>query len=597
MKKFNTVQWIAIVIVVLSFIYFSSAYICILLNKVPLLSSFSEYYPLLTVDMITKSYPYAWHSVGISFFVSLVLIFILMIVPEKESLHGKARFANMSEIKTMGLFNEKGIIVGKYNGKLLRFGGQRFVSLGAPTRSGKGISVGIPNCLEWTDSMVIQDIKQESYDYTSKYRKEILGQEVYLFNPFSPDRTHRYNPLTYINMKSANADLELTDFANILYPTGAHDSTTIFFNQLAQNLFIGLCLMNRDIKDAAVYQQLQEFNINLPFTMKGILELSEGINLKIDEDNTIKGFEETFNFFVDCDALSNECKRRLESYLNIDSDNTRSGVLSSFNAPLLMFRSETLNNATCESDFDLRDLRKKKMTIYVGITPDQLANAKLILNIFWSQLILVNTKELPQKNDDLKYPCLLLMDEFTAPGTLDILQKAVSFIAGYNLRLLMIFQSISQLETSKPDGYGREGAKTILTNIACQILYAPREQEDAERFSKILGTKTVKNKSKSFGGNKGSGSTSESDTARALMLPQELRELPFDKEVITIDNGKPVLCDKAIYYKDKYFMDKFKLVSPSIRAISGNLSQKQFEQVILKGECRMRENFNIRRGK
>jgi type IV secretion system protein VirD4 len=603
MKKFNKAQWITIGIVMLAFIYFSSGYICILLNKVPFLSSFGKYYLLLTVDMLTRSYPYAWHSVGLSFCISLVLVFILIIIPEKESLHGKARFANPSEVKNMGLFGNKGIVIGKYNGKLLRFSGQRFVSVGAPTRSGKGVGVVIPNLLDWTESCVVQDIKQECYDYTSRYRQEILKQEVYLFNPFSPDRTHRYNPLTYINMNSANADLELTDFANILYPTDRGDSNSEFFNQLAQNLFIGLCLMNRDVRrNEELYKELSEvYGVTLPFTMKGILELSEGINIKSKnskgEEFSIKGFEEAYKFFDDCDVLSDECKRRLDSYFNIDSDNTRSGVLSSFNAPLLMFRSETLNKATCKSDFDLRDLRKKKMTIYVGITPDQLANAKLILNIFWSQLILVNTKELPQKNDELKYSCLLLMDEFTAPGTLGILQKAVGFIAGYNLRLLMIFQSISQLETSKPDGYGKEGAKTMLTNIACQILYAPREQEDAERFSKILGTKTVKNQSTSFGWGKSKGSGNESDTSRALMLPQELRELPFDKEVITIDSGKPVLCDKAIYYKDKYFMDKFKLMLPSLRAIKGIPSQRQFEKAILNGECRMRENFSIRGGK
>ena len=494
----------------------------------------------------------------------------------------------------MKLDAPKGIIVGKYNNKLLRFAGQQFVSVGAPTRSGKGVGIVIPNLLEWQDSCVVLDIKQECYDYTSGYRQKILKQNVYLFNPFSPDRTHRYNPLTYINMEGSNADLELTDFANILYPTAGADSTTVFFNQLAQNLFIGLCLMNRDIKRSAeLYEELKEKGITLPFTLKGILELSEGITLK-DGDNEVKGFEETYKFFAHCEVLSNECIRRCDSYFNIDSDNTRSGVLSSFNAPLLMFRSETLNAATEESDFDLRDLRKKKMTIYVGITPDQLANAKLILNIFWAQLILVNTKELPQKNSELKYPCLLLMDEFTAPGAIDILQKAVSFIAGYNLRLLIIFQSISQLETRRPDGYDREGAKTLLTNVACQILYAPREQEDAERFSKLLGNKTVKSSSKSFGG-KGGASRSESEQARPLMLPQELRELPFDKQVITIDSGKPVLCNKAIYYSDSYFMDKFKLVSPSLKQTKGIPNQKQFEKAILNGECTMKENFKIKK--
>ena len=125
------------------------------------------------------------------------------------------------------------------------------------------------------------------------------------------------------------------------------------------------------------------------------------------------------------------------------------------------------------------------------------------------------------------------MDEFTAPGRIQILQTAISFIAGYWLRFLMIYQSNSQLETPPPLGYGKEGAKTLLTNHACQIFYAPREQEDAEAISRILGNTTFKTTSRSInsGGN-GGGSRSISEASRALMLPQELREMPFEKELI-----------------------------------------------------------------
>lgn len=228
------------------------------------------------------------------------------------------------------------------------------------------------------------------------------------------------------------------------------------------------------------------------------------------------------------------------------------------------------------------------MTIYIGITPDQLANAQFILNVFWSQLISLNTKELPQQNDALKYVCLLLLDEMTAPGKIQILQTSVSFIAGYSLRLLSIYQSQSQLETPPPLGYGREGAKTLLTNHACQIYYAPREQEDAETISKILGNTTVKQQSQSFNrGGAGGGSRSVSETHRALMLPQELREMAFEKELITIDSGKPILCNKAFYYNDKFFMDKFKSISPSLNTIKGIPSRKAFENAILSGECRV----------
>lgn len=253
--------------------------------------------------------------------------------------------------------------------------------------------------------------------------------------------------------------------------------------------------MWRDLQLSNIGKDFQRaFEIKIgEFNFYNILQLSKGLSIK-HENQAIQGFDDTYNFLVHCEVLDDATKRRLETYFNISSDATKSGVMSSFNAPLVPFESETLKLSTETSDFDLRDLRKKKMTIYIGITPDQLANAQFILNIFWSQLILLNTKELPQKNKDLKYSCLLLMDEFTAPGRIQILQTSVSFIAGYNLRLLTIYQSLSQLETQPPLGYGKEGAKTLLTNHACQIFYAPREQEDAEAISKILGNTTILSK-------------------------------------------------------------------------------------------------------
>ncbi|MDE5603917.1 MAG: type IV secretory system conjugative DNA transfer family protein, partial [Helicobacter sp.] len=540
--------------------YLLTPFVFFFLNKIKILRALEIYNIHFTLQAITNNYPKIWLSLSISFALCFFTFILLVLsLKSKKSQFGEARFANSAEIKKMNLLNDKGIIIGKHKGKFLRFSGQQFVALGAPTRSGKGVGIVIPNLLEWQESAVVQDIKQECFDYTSKYRKEILGQEVYLFNPFSR-QTHRYNPLTYIDMSDKeHCDSQLMDLANILYPLDG-DSTSKFFNGLAQNLFVGLCYMWRDLELNNTGKEFQRaFNLEIgEFNFYNILQLSKGFSIQ-NENNTIQGFDDTYNFLVHCEVLDGATKRRLETYFNISSDATKSGVMSSFNAPLVPFESETLKLNTETSDFDLRDLRKKKMTIYIGITPDQLANAQFILNIFWSQLILLNTKELPQKNKDLKYSCLLLMDEFTAPGRIQILQTSVSFIAGYNLRLLTIYQSLSQLETPPPLGYGKEGAKTLLTNHACQIFYAPREQEDAEAISRILGNTTFKTSSRSINsGGSGGGSRSISEASRALMLPQELREMPFENELITIDSGKPILCNKAFYYSDSYFMDKFK---------------------------------------
>ncbi|MFP3427663.1 type IV secretory system conjugative DNA transfer family protein, partial [Pseudoalteromonas sp. SIMBA_162] len=59
------------------------------------------------------------------------------------------------------------IVVGIWRGRYLRFGGQQFVLLAAPARSGKGVGVVIPNLLTFPDSVVVLDIKQENYATTS----------------------------------------------------------------------------------------------------------------------------------------------------------------------------------------------------------------------------------------------------------------------------------------------------------------------------------------------------------------------------------------------------------------------------------------------
>jgi len=174
----------------------------------------------------------------------------------------------------------------------------------------------------------------------------------------------------------------------------------------------------------------------------------------------------------------------------------------------------------------------------------------LIINLFFSQIINLNTKELPKSNPDLKYQCLLLMDEFTAIGKVDIIASAVSYMAGYNVRLLPIIQSMAQMDAT----YGRDVSRTIITNHALQILYAPREQQDANDYSEMLGYTTVRRKNVTHAREKTHSFTEE---RRALMLPQELKAMGNDHEVFLYEGiPHPVKCDKIKYYQDRYFTSR-----------------------------------------
>ena len=160
-------------------------------------------------------------------------------------LHGAARFATTGEIQKAGLFNppggfEKTILVGKKNGRYLTYGGYQFVILAAPTRSGKGVGIVVPNCLNYSDSLVVLDIKGENFDITSGFRSR-HGQEVYLFAPFDEQGvTHCYNPLLYISDDPAQRIGDIDAIATALYSGGSQNDK--FWSENAKDLFRGLCL-------------------------------------------------------------------------------------------------------------------------------------------------------------------------------------------------------------------------------------------------------------------------------------------------------------------------------------------------------------------
>ena len=170
-------------------------------------------------DVSLSTWPEAWQayredatqrkrlqfSAGLGLFTlfGLPVLLGLSLTHRTTPLHGAARFANPSEIAKAGLYGEQGIIVGKVGSRYLIYGGQEFVLLAAPTRSGKGVSLVLPNLLHYHDSVVVLDIKMENFAYSSKFRQQ-HGQEVYLFNPFGQDqRSHRWNPLDAVPRAAA----------------------------------------------------------------------------------------------------------------------------------------------------------------------------------------------------------------------------------------------------------------------------------------------------------------------------------------------------------------------------------------------------------
>lgn len=489
----------------------------------------------------------------------------------KQELFGSARFATEFEIKKAGLlptkaerqkFKYPSILIGKYKDKFLHFAGQQFLYLAAPTRSGKGVGIVIPNLLNYADSVVVVDIKFENFLFTAGFREK-CGQKVFLFSPDGYAETeqarkdgtiksHHYNPLHYIRRDMKYRDSDVQKIVDILFPPNDGD----IWKGLAGNLAKGLiCYLLDTEKNQLQRNEKSIIKPTIPLMMK--LGTDKGGYSSFIE-RALKEHEDGEN------TLSMATRAAFNEFLEMH-DKGRSSVLMTFNAEMKVYTNPTCEAALSDNDFDFDNLRRERMSIYVGLSPDGLVTYSRLINLFFSQLIMVNTRTLPDQDSSLKYQVLLVLDEFPALGAVNILADAIGFTAGYNVRYLIIVQDHAQLCSDKL--YGKERADNLRKNCMIRLIYPPKEVDaNTKEISETLGYKTIKKKehSRSYAGGKVTRSVSDREQQRALMLPQEIVELGTInhksgvslKEIVIMEKVKPFIADKIIYFDESVFQNR-----------------------------------------
>jgi type IV secretion system protein VirD4 len=448
---------------------------------------------------------------------------LLLFIPNKRKLYGDARWATKKEIKKTGLLSNEGILVGKLGNKFLFYPGNESVSLSAPTRSGKGVSVVVPTLVTFPDSMVILDTKGENWSMSAGYRNK-HGQDCFKLNLAPRDyESHHWNPLHYISTDPHFKINDIQKLGDLIFPR--IDNEAPIWQSSARSLWLGLVLFLIETE-------------GLPVTLGELLrQITHG------DERLLKIVEKRQR---SKNPLSQQCFMALWDYLTTPSK-TRGSVRKSFLAALELFYNPIIDAVTSYNDFDLREIRKKRMSIYVCVSVDDLQRLAPLIRLFFQQLITLNTQELPENNKALKYKCLLLLDEFPALKRMDIIATGLGYMAGYGLRVMTVVQSPSQIR----EYYGGESAQTLVQNCGLKILFTPTDYKEAESISKILGTQTVKRESETkqrFW--KSNRSVNTSEQSRALELPQELMNLDVKKELLFVNYHKPIKCNRIIWYKE-----------------------------------------------
>jgi len=451
---------------------------------------------------------------------------------KRVTTYGSARWAETAEIRGAGLLCDDGVILGRSRRDYLRHDGPEHVLCFAPTRSGKGVGLVVPSLLVWSGSAIVHDIKGENWTLTAGWRAQ-FGR-VLLFDP-TIAQSAAYNPLLEVR----RGEWEVRDVQNIadvlVDPEGALERRN-HWEKTSHALLVGTILH-------VLYAEPDK-------TLAGVANFLSDPRRPIEA--TLRAMMTTAH--LGAAGVHPVVASAARELLN-KSENERSGVLSTAMSFLGLYRDPVVATVTRQCDWRIRDLVEGEApcTLYLVVPPSDISRTKPLVRLILNQIGRRLTEELESKHR--RHRLLLMLDEFPALGRLDFFESALAFMAGYGLKSFLIAQSLNQIEKA----YGINNS--ILDNCHVRVSFATNDERTAKRVSDALGTATEIRDAKNYAGHRlspwlGHLMVTRQETARPLLTPGEVMQLPPDDEIVLISGCHPIRAKKARYYEDSQLQSR-----------------------------------------
>ncbi|PVE22741.1 conjugal transfer protein TraG [Microvirga sp. KLBC 81] len=446
--------------------------------------------------------------------------------------YGSARWAETAEVRNAGLLGPDGVVLGRYERDYLRHDGPEHVLCFAPTRSGKGVGLVVPSLLTWPASAIVHDIKGENWHLTAGFRAR--HGRVLLFDPTNP-KSSAYNPLLEVR----RGEWEVRDVQNIadilVDPEGSLDKRN-HWEKTSHALLVGAILH-------VLYAESDK-------TLAGVAAFLSDPKRPIE--STLAAMMKTAHLG---EAGPHPVIASAARELLNKSDNERSGVLSTAMSFLGLYRDPVVAEVTRRCDWRITDIvgGERPTTLYLVVPPSDINRTKPLIRLILNQVGRRLTEDLQMKVR--RHRLLLMLDEFPALGRLDFFESALAFMAGYGLKSFLIAQSLNQIEKA----YGPNNS--ILDNCHVRVSFATNDERTAKRVSDALGTATEMKAMKNYAGHRlspwlGHLMVSRSETARPLLTPGEVMQLPPTDEIVMVAGTPPIRAKKARYYDDARFKER-----------------------------------------
>lgn len=461
---------------------------------------------------------------------------------------GKDAWASFTDLKAASLFAESGSVLGKFDGEIVAFDGPEHQLLIGASRSGKGRGHIVPTILATPHSMLVLDVKGELADGDPRHGfpgtagfRETLGPVAH-FAPTEPDSI-RIN-LMFEVPKGENEVRAVQNLTSVLF--GAHEGQRApdFWHRrgagwMSSTILHTLYMEPLERKTLAVVRE----------KLRNLTQTAEEMRRTLHRRNPVTGQPE----------VHPEVLHAAESILSAE-ERMRSGVQATAESMLELWADPLVAANTATSDFRLSDLMcgERPMTLYLQPPASDVQRVMPLLRA----MVDLTGRTLMQDQTEAdgrpkRHRLVMLLDEFPMLGRLEFFETMMGAMAGYGIRTSLVCQSPNHITRA----YGRENV--IIDNCHIVTSFAATDGDSAKRIAEMAGevwevreSETHKRPRPLFGWH--SGSTTQREERRPLLLPADVRSLPRDEQLIFVSGVKPIRAKKLKFDEERVFRDRLR---------------------------------------
>lgn len=465
----------------------------------------------------------------------------------------------------------------------------------AGSRAGKGVSLIIPNLLNYQGGVIVTDPKGENAKASAQWRQQYLGQDISVFDPFGITQfeSASFNPLLCFDPKHDEFIDDITDLAEALIVRG--NGNDPHWDESARSVIKMILIYivldhDQDDKNLIWLRTLilkgQSKSERRDYEPKKFFydeSLSEEENAQIEQEIAEELIQDQHASFVmllknlshhDNDYVSGTAQRLLQA-----GDRERGSIISTVQRNTEFLDSKTIQRVLKGNNFDLSKLWNS--TIYLVLPEMRMTGQSRFLRLMLTMMLRhVQMFPKPNKEDP---SLLLVLDECATLGYMPIIEQAAGYLSGFGVKLWTIWQDLSQLKAIYDKRW-----ETFIGNASIFTAFGNVDFTTQDYISKRLGqcetsrvelsytngTSSSENKAGlgqaatsllsqvDAGGSSGENATHNvkpSSVMSRLLHPEEVGRY-FGKNTrkvfVHFGQGQPLCVDRIVYYDDEPFVGR-----------------------------------------